>query len=45
LLNGKVKFVLSFFLFFKGFEGNVGDKDRIMEEKRWPMDVVVHVAF
>jgi len=38
LLNGKVKFVLPFFYFLKEFEGHVEDKDRVMGEKRWPMD-------
>jgi len=34
LLNGKAKFVLPFFWVFKGFEGHVGDKDRVMRKTK-----------
>jgi len=38
LLKRKVKFVLPFFWFFNGLEFHVGDMDRVMGTRGWPMD-------
>jgi len=38
VLKRKVKLVLPFFLFFNGLKVHMGDTDRVMGTKGWPMD-------
>jgi len=38
LFKRKMKLVLPFFSFFNELEVHVGDMDRVMETRQWPMD-------